>query len=628
MKRKDSFGGKMGRNWRLILGVVGLVLVWAFAVGAQGEARLWLGEPDVSAFPLVRVPLHTADSQGAPIADLSALRLRENGIPLDFAVTAVPTGMDIIFVLDATAAFETVDDGGGLTRREKTADAVSQFAGRFMSRDGADRASVIVPDEGGQNGRFLLQNSPSPDILAQTVTAYAPNTLVETPLAAMMALALEQAAQNEDGRFQTILLFTDGGGIHRRLDLDALAAQAGAAHLPIYAAILGARADENEIANVSRLTEPTNGGYVHMPAAEDSGSIFLAWQGQANQKYIEYQSLQTKNGRYPIAVNLGGIRAHAELVLELAAPQIALQLTETEIHRIGAAHDTSLAELDPIAMGVPILVSWPDGVPRPLTAVVLYIGGLDGQTTITTDAQPDAEGRLTIDWDIQLLREGAYQLAVQAADNLGYTAESEPAIVTIFIDRPDPPTPTPIPTPAPTPETIPESPPAIPTERLWLALGLSLLAGLTAAIMLWRRWRARQRSRGAGERGSGGAGEQGDEELPLDAIEGRRLPLADLPLAYLEGDGILLPLTGENMTIGRDETAVQLVLVDKSVSRLHARIRRRDGRYWLYDEGGAAGTRLNFERLGLAPRPLQDGDQIQIGRLRLCFRVGGFEEEE
>ena len=72
-----------------------------------------------------------------------------------------------------------------------------------------------------------------------------------------------------------------------------------------------------------------------------------------------------------------------------------------------------------------------------------------------------------------------------------------------------------------------------------------------------------------------------------------------------------------------------LVLDNKSVGRLHARIRWRDGRYWLYDEGSASGTTLNFERLGLAPHPLQDGDQIQMGRLRLRFWLGvEFEEEE
>jgi predicted component of type VI protein secretion system len=63
----------------------------------------------------------------------------------------------------------------------------------------------------------------------------------------------------------------------------------------------------------------------------------------------------------------------------------------------------------------------------------------------------------------------------------------------------------------------------------------------------------------------------------------------------------------------------QIVLDQPGVARLHARIRRRDGRYWLYDEGSASGTTLNFERLGLAPRELRAGDQIQIGRLRFRF---------
>jgi predicted component of type VI protein secretion system len=75
------------------------------------------------------------------------------------------------------------------------------------------------------------------------------------------------------------------------------------------------------------------------------------------------------------------------------------------------------------------------------------------------------------------------------------------------------------------------------------------------------------------------------------------------------------------VTIGRDEAAAQLVLKDKSVGRLHARIRWRDGRYWLYDEGSASGTFLNHDRLGLSPRQLQDGDEIRIGRILLRFQL-------
>jgi hypothetical protein len=75
-----------------------------------------------------------------------------------------------------------------------------------------------------------------------------------------------------------------------------------------------------------------------------------------------------------------------------------------------------------------------------------------------------------------------------------------------------------------------------------------------------------------------------------------------------------------NVTIGRDAAAVNIVLDDSSISRLHARIHgdAREG-YWLHDEGSAGGTYLNFERLGLAPRLLEHGDVIQFGRVMFRF---------
>jgi predicted component of type VI protein secretion system len=77
----------------------------------------------------------------------------------------------------------------------------------------------------------------------------------------------------------------------------------------------------------------------------------------------------------------------------------------------------------------------------------------------------------------------------------------------------------------------------------------------------------------------------------------------------------------DNMAIGRDHEVAQIVFADSSVARLQARIRRRNGRYYLYDEGSASGTFLNHDRLGLSPRQLQDGDEIRIGRLLLRFQL-------
>jgi predicted component of type VI protein secretion system len=82
-----------------------------------------------------------------------------------------------------------------------------------------------------------------------------------------------------------------------------------------------------------------------------------------------------------------------------------------------------------------------------------------------------------------------------------------------------------------------------------------------------------------------------------------------------------IPVAGSNLAIGRDPNLAQIVLSDKSVSRLHARIMESGGAYRLYDEGSASGTYRNFERVGLTPQALGDNDDIHIGRVHLRFRL-------
>ncbi|MCB9419246.1 MAG: FHA domain-containing protein [Ardenticatenaceae bacterium] len=620
--RKKSVG-KLLILLSLVWLIIGSVPVQDGSVYAQDDVQLYLGQPDISAFPQVAVPLRAIDAQGAPVSDLSRLSLRENGIPLEYELTTVPLGLDITFVIDANTTIETDDSGNTITRREKVIESISQFAGQYMDANGQDRISVMVPDEGGEHGRFFIQDNLNPVPFAQAITAYKPKILNDTPLNEMLSLAIQRAAQAEDGRFPAVMLYTDGGQLAQQLDYAALVEQAQAAGIPIYAAILGAEADANEIDNISRLVAPTGGAYVHMPNADDADPIFQVWQTEANQTRIVYQSLQIENGRYPITINLGSAHAATELVLDLAAPEVSIQLPQTEFVRSGDAFDTPLAELEPTTIEVPVLIGWPDGVERPLTAVALLTGGPDGQTNTIVEAQPDEEGWIRLAWDVQSLREGGYELAVKVADSLGYEADSTPVQVILRLERPQPPTPTPQPTPTPG-TAVPQPVPIVSTRRLVGALGLSLLAGLVAVVLLWRRWR----------RSEGVKGSRGEDVAGADNLPPANSPLANLQtrlLAALEDEqtAVLLPLVGDNVTIGRDEAAAQLVLDDKSVGRLHARIRWRDGRYWLYDEGSSGGTMLNFDRLGLAPRPLQDGDQIQMGRLRFYFRLGvEFEEEE
>ncbi len=74
----------------------------------------------------------------------------------------------------------------------------------------------------------------------------------------------------------------------------------------------------------------------------------------------------------------------------------------------------------------------------------------------------------------------------------------------------------------------------------------------------------------------------------------------------------------ENTVIGSG-TYSNIRLSDPSVSPIHAKIRRIDGKYVIYDMVSRSGTYVNKKKL-LRPRALHDGDEIQIGRLLVAFK--------
>ena len=60
-----------------------------------------------------------------------------------------------------------------------------------------------------------------------------------------------------------------------------------------------------------------------------------------------------------------------------------------------------------------------------------------------------------------------------------------------------------------------------------------------------------------------------------------------------------------------------IFLDDVTVSRKHAELVQRDGRWTIQDGGSLNGTFVNRKRVESAE--LEDGDEIQIGKYRLTF---------
>ena len=82
-----------------------------------------------------------------------------------------------------------------------------------------------------------------------------------------------------------------------------------------------------------------------------------------------------------------------------------------------------------------------------------------------------------------------------------------------------------------------------------------------------------------------------------------------------------IPLQRLPVTVGKMAGAVDLVLNDQSVSRLHARISRDGNRFFITDLNSTNGTFRNGMRLEPnASEIIEPGDEIGIGKLKFIYR--------
>jgi pSer/pThr/pTyr-binding forkhead associated (FHA) protein len=75
---------------------------------------------------------------------------------------------------------------------------------------------------------------------------------------------------------------------------------------------------------------------------------------------------------------------------------------------------------------------------------------------------------------------------------------------------------------------------------------------------------------------------------------------------------------GERTTIGRSPDN-PVFLDDVTVSRKHAVLAARDGRWYIEDQGSLNGTFVNRKRVESAE--ISDGDELQIGKYRFTFLI-------
>lgn len=75
---------------------------------------------------------------------------------------------------------------------------------------------------------------------------------------------------------------------------------------------------------------------------------------------------------------------------------------------------------------------------------------------------------------------------------------------------------------------------------------------------------------------------------------------------------------GDELILGRSGKC-HIVLGDTYASQVHARVFRKNGKFFLEDMGSTNGTYLNSRKV-MTPTPVNRGDRARIGRTELEFR--------
>jgi hypothetical protein len=90
---------------------------------------------------------------------------------------------------------------------------------------------------------------------------------------------------------------------------------------------------------------------------------------------------------------------------------------------------------------------------------------------------------------------------------------------------------------------------------------------------------------------------------------------------------------GKNLTFEQPETKIgrnpenDVILLDVGVSRDHACIQERSGRYYAQDLGSANGTKINGARIG-NETPIEHGDSLGVGPVVIAFSILGRDDAD
>jgi predicted component of type VI protein secretion system len=608
------------RLYRLLVVLCLLFFVGGSAVAQESISIIHISEINSTDFPDVRVQIIIRDSYGALISSQDLPRyvdLYEDGQEMTFTHREVYPGVETMFVLDAGAGV-TFDEGGasGKSRLGEMRDILRDHAAGMQEGD----STGIILHRPGDVRVYQSITSDSGDVHTAVgdLTLDKTSDLTKGLEGIMYALDVLEDAPGRGVLVQSVFFISSGiqttqGSV---VDYRDVVERSRALGIPVH--VVFVRQSEDDLSKTLKsLAEDTDGIYAYyegLPSIRD----ITAWLTMQKTQYeLLFHSISNESSDRTIeVVSTGGESDNAIYQVDILPPSIVIQepVNGEEITRSALDADADLDSVEPTTLHISAEVLWPDGYPRNINQVQLWV---DGEPISSPILNPGKGELVTFSLDLRPYRtigENNIRLQIRAQDELGFEGRSDEVRVTVrvFIPRAE--------VEEETCSDLQGSARFFCNAKEVLMVGSTFAGwfslGLAAIAIVLAIWFRRPITHAAGKV----ADVARDTFVALTRSD---IAKATAYLSLEQGGSVPLGrrydlFPGTTVKMGRDRNQVSIVFdADKElsvVSRLHCEISIKNGKYFVRDLGSTHGTFVNNVRIPRGSKyALTPGDTLELG---------------
>ena len=609
-----------------------LLLSLINSTSAQAGRFVHLSVPDLSAFPQTTFYFDVSERDGTMATDISKdqVILRENGTEQEILhFESLNPGIQLVTAFNLSAPF-AIQDISGKSRFTYIQDALLEWAENPLSPL-PDDLSLISND--GLEVTHLDDRAVFSEILAE----YNPDLQETESNFNVLARAIEIASDPIDqlGMKRVVLFFTPPISPEGTSAIDSLISQAVDNQVLVYVVLVSSPAFFSSAGAeaLQNLTNATNGVYLTykedeplseeeegvppQPITDPLPDLKTLLAPLRNTYIVQYQSqiitAGNQNIELVISSTLGESLGQRDFFLDIQPPNPIFISPPRIIQRNSDQNKDAQGEepgLFPTSYDLETIIEFPDGHPRELEEVIFRVDGV----IIEKKTSPPYD---QFTWDLTPYQtSGIHRISLEAVDILGLNRQSLPTPVEIQVELP----------PLTVRSIFEGNVLEIAGLTIVLILGL-LLFGLIAVGRI-------KPVVHFGKNKFFNKNGNSDPDTELKKISPEPSEVKDtpsrnpigyrlIPISDVAQQLITEPIQvwNKEISFGSDQSQSEKQLKHSSIAPIHTRIMLDDdGDLSIKDEGGTAGTWINYKQIiGKKSHHIKDGDIIHIGEAG--FRV-------